>query len=380
MNIISPLMMRTSAETLNESLFSSEISLAKKILAIAVLAFALMTCLYLAWRSLQPAHNSHTNVHVSPKPPVKSDYLKKDVVLMPEPEEDEVLEEKEEIDAPFPIEPEEHEKEPLFVHSDLIDSQEILPNDDLAMEKLQEQKMEEHLVEEDLIQEQEPQTPPEAEPVLEISWINAHPDYPLRELGLVYYDQLVEFLKNEGSQLKILNLKGFRLNDAQFEQLIAHCSNIKHVVATASEMTDQAVQCLKGKSLVGVHFYNGFELTDRAVAALEGMQLESVTFEDARALTNNALKVLQGMPLKHLNVSGCNLLGDVGFEHLRGMQLITLNISACFSLTDKGLEILKGMPLTHLHLMGVLYHRRSIQTLKRLAPGAPQLSILPQVD
>ena len=76
------------------------------------------------------------------------------------------------------------------------------------------------------------------------------------------------------------------------------------------------------------------------------MPLTSVNFCGCKNLTNNALEHLKGMPLKNVSFRGCPNLTDKALEHLKGMPLTSVNFSWCHKLTDKALEHLKGMPLT----------------------------------
>ncbi len=74
------------------------------------------------------------------------------------------------------------------------------------------------------------------------SWINDHPNTPLRDLGLDDYDKLKDYINEHGTELKCLNLSGHQIDNDQFEQLIKSCPNLTHLFINSPIIEDNALE------------------------------------------------------------------------------------------------------------------------------------------
>ena len=134
-------------------------------------------------------------------------------------------------------------------------------------------------------------------PRLDPLWINDNPDTSLKDLGLSDYEKLKDFIIDHGTELKCLNLNGHKIDNDQFKQLIKSCPNLTQLSLSSPP----------------IEYFEGCEnLTDKALEHLKGMPLTSVTFSYCYKLTDKALEHLKGMPLTNVDFSGCYKLYGQG--------------------------------------------------------------------
>lgn len=191
---------------------------------------------------------------------------------------------------------------------------------------------------------------PKLEQKLNPQWINDHPEVPLGHLGFSCFDRLEEFLEKQGHEVTSLNLRSVDWDDMQCEKLIKHCPKLNHVCIISRNITDKVLEHLKGMPLRSVDFSYCYSLTDQGLEHLKGMPLTHVYFDGCNKLTDKALESLKGMSLQEITFSHCDNLTDSALENLKGMQLTNIGFAMCSKITSKALqELIKGMPAKSIH-------------------------------
>jgi len=178
-----------------------------------------------------------------------------------------------------------------------------------------------------------------------------------------------------------LDLQGAVINDAQLQEIIRKCPNLKILnLHNCRNITNTGLLHLKGLRLERLDLSWCDQISDAGLLHLQGLPLEHLNLSSCHKITDAGLVHLQEFPLNYLDLSDCYQRTDAGLVHLQKLPLKYLHLGHCHKITDAGLLNLQGLPLECLHLNSCakitdagLLHLQGLP-LKELRLGCAQIT------